>query len=183
MALTKNFVIQEFVYPEMFEKYGEKAQWFIDKRIVQACQLLRDKVGRSITINNWHSGGHYKESGLRTFDTSTGARFSQHKFGAAADLKIDDMGGEEMRDVVKKYWPDLKGLISTIEDDTDSWLHMDCRWTFDPDTLFIVPNPNKPKTRGLETPDHLDESSEYEMYASRGMMPERRKAGRPKKNA
>jgi hypothetical protein len=48
MALTKNFRIEEFVYPEMFDQYGEKAQWFIDKRIVQAAQLLRDKVGRSI---------------------------------------------------------------------------------------------------------------------------------------
>ena len=122
MALSKNFVIQEFVYPEIFEKYGEKAQWFIDKRIVQACQLLRDKVGRSITINNWHSGGRYEESGLREFDTETGAKYSQHKFGAAADLKIVGMNGEEMRDIVKKYWPDLKGLISTIEDDTPTWL-------------------------------------------------------------
>jgi hypothetical protein len=59
----------------------------------------------------------------------------------------------------------LKDLITTIEDDTDTWLHIDCRWTFDSDTLFIVPNPNKPKTRGLETPDDMDESSEYEVYA------------------
>ena len=181
MALTKNFRIEEFVYPEIFNQYGEKAQWFVDKRIVQAAQLLRDKVGRSITINNWHSGGHYKESGLRMFDTDTGAKYSQHKFGAAADLKIDDMGGEEMRDVVKKYWLDLKGLISTIEDDTDTWLHIDCRWTFDPDTLFIVPNPNKPKTRGLETPDDMDESSEYEVYATRNIMADAPKPKKPRK--
>lgn len=170
MALTKNFRIEEFVYPEIFKQYGEKAQWFIDKRIVQAAQLLRDKVGRSITINNWHSGGKRVESGLRMFDTDTGAKFSQHKFGAAADLKIEGvngafMSGEEMRDIVKLYWPDLKGLISTIEDDTDGWLHIDCRWTFDPDTLFIVPNPNKPKTRSLEAPDDMDESSEYKVYS------------------
>ena len=166
MALSKNFVIQEFVYPEIFDQYGEKAQWFIDKRIVQACQLLRDKLGVPIKINDWHSEGRYKESGLREFDTETGAKYSQHKFGAAADLKIGDLDGEEMRDIVKKYWTDLKGLITTIEDDTPTWLHIDCRWTFDPDTLFIVPNPNKPKTRGLETPDPMDESSEYQMYST-----------------
>jgi hypothetical protein len=172
MALTKNFIIQEFVYPELFDKYGEKSQWFIDKRIVQACQFLRDKLDRPIKINDWHDGGHYHESGLRMFDTETGAKFSQHKFGAAADLKIGDLSGEEMRDVVKRYWADLKGLISTIEDDTNTWLHIDCRWTFDPDTLFIVPNPNKSGTRdrGLETPNDMDESSEYKVYAPRDIL-------------
>ena len=165
MALTKNFVVQEFVYPDLFEQYGEKSQWFIDKRIVQACQFLREKLARPIKINDWHSGGHYKESGLRTFDTSTGAKFSQHKFGGAADLKIDDLGGDEMRQIIKRYWPDLKGLISTIEDDTDTWLHIDCRWTLDPDTLFIVPNPKKTTTdRGMEALDPMDESGEYDVY-------------------
>ena len=149
MALSKNFVIQEFVYPEIYAKYGENAQWFIDKRIVQACQFIRDKLERSVTINDWHLGGRYEESGLRAFDTETGAKYSQHKFGAAADLKIEGFDGDEMRDVVKEYWGELKGLITTIEDDTDTWLHIDCRWTFNPDALLIVPNPNKMKMRGL----------------------------------
>jgi hypothetical protein len=153
MKLTTNFWLQEFIYPTLFEDEGEKCIRYLDERIVKAAQIIRTKVGVSVKINDWHSGGNFKLSGLRPFDTTLGASRSQHKFGRAADLKIQGMNGDEMRDVVRRYWSDLKGLITTIEDDTDTWLHIDCRWQLNQEVLNTVPNPNKAKERGgIEMP-------------------------------
>ena len=71
-----------------------------------------------------------------------------------------------MRQLVKRYWPDLKKYISTIEDDTDGWLHIDCRWTENPEILNIVPNPFKASDRSLESAEvgsrGLGEIDEYD---------------------
>jgi hypothetical protein len=149
MKLTKNFSLQEFIYPNLFNEEKEKCIRYLDPRIVNACQIIREKVGKPITINNWHTGGDFRFSGLRPFDSAVGAMRSQHKFGRAADLKIQGMKGDEMRAVVRKYWSLLKGQITTIEDDTDTWLHIDCRWVTNPDILTVVPNPKKPAERGI----------------------------------
>lgn len=144
MEVSKNFVLQEFIYPKIFEDEGVKCIRYIDERIVKAAQIIRDYVGVPVTINNWHTGGNFTMSGLRPFNSKVGAKMSQHKFGRAIDVKVQAMNGEEMRDVIKKLFAigSLKGLVTTIEDDTDTWLHLDCRWVENPNELLIVPNPN-----------------------------------------
>jgi hypothetical protein len=149
MKLTKNFSLQEFVPPAMYKKWGDKSVQFIDMRIVYFAQALRDNLGMPIVINNWHTGGQYKESGLRAFNTPTGASMSQHKFGRAVDLKISDSkgvirndSGAILRKHVQDNWDKYKQWITTTEADTDSWAHFDCRYTGQ-DTLLIVPMPKK----------------------------------------
>ena len=166
MKISNNFFIQEFVPREFYTENGNGSLKFIDQRIVLACQYIREKLAKPITINNWNNGGERQYSGLRPFVCSVGVPYSQHKFGRAADLKCDVYTSEEMRELVKRYWGDLKKYISTIEDDTVGWLHIDCRWTQNPDVLTIVPNPFKTSNRSLEPIDSgsrgMDASDEYD---------------------
>ena len=139
MKEAPNFVIQEFVDPVTYSQRGEKSLELIDERIVKLAQVFRDYFKARVTINDWHTGGHYKESGLRTFDTTTGARLSQHKFGRAIDMKIEGYEAEGVRSEIRKnaeYF--MAHGLTTIEKDTPGWVHVDCRWT-GMDTLLEVP--------------------------------------------
>jgi hypothetical protein len=147
MQVSVHFILQEFVPKVIFDKWGEKSIQFIDFRIVEFAELLRQNMARSLIINNWHKGGTYQESGLRTFTTKTGASMSQHKFGRAIDVKLlDDVGnihknsGAILRTHVFENWELYKHLITTTEADTDTWAHFDCRYT-GMEKILVVPIP------------------------------------------
>jgi hypothetical protein len=131
MKVSKNFILQEFIDPEIYQIKKEKSIELIDRRIVLVAQLIKEIFDVPVMINNWHEGGGYKESGLRKFLTKTGAPFSQHKYGRAADLKIEGWDDyEKVRDVIRDYWDNLRVLgLTTIETGTPTWLHIDCRFT------------------------------------------------------
>lgn len=93
-------------------------------------------MDKPIFINTWHQQGQYKESGYRTPNATTGAKYSQHRFGRAGDLKISGIDYEEFRDVIRKHWADFG--VTTIEENTPSWLHVDIRNT-GLDKLLEVP--------------------------------------------
>jgi hypothetical protein len=138
MKVSKNFILQEFVDPVTYKAMGEKSLWLIDKRIIDLAQFLRDHFNVPVIINNWHLGGRYDESGLRQFNTTTGATRSQHKYGRAADLKFSGLKPEEIRNEIRKS-PILLSLgLTTIEKDTPTWVHIDCRYT-GLDKLLEVP--------------------------------------------
>ena len=139
MKVSKNFDLQEFVSPELYKQFGDSSIWFINPKIIAFAQAFRDIVGKSVTINNWHSGGKFKYSGQRPFNCKIGATFSQHKFGNAVDLKVDGLTGDQMRKIIiDNYDKVFSKYITTIEDGTDTWLHADCRNT-QQDKLLIVP--------------------------------------------
>ena len=139
--ISKNFVIQEFVPPEIFTKFGDNSIWFVDNRLVNVCQYIRTGTGKPLTINNWHTGGTYRESGYRVPDSTTGAKYSQHKFGRGADLKSELTPGE-LYDFVKNNYRVLSSLgLTTCEniEHTPHWLHIDCRQTNQKDLLIVNP--------------------------------------------
>lgn len=147
MQVSNHFILQEFVPKAIYDKWGEKSIQFIDFRIVDFAELLRQNIARPIVINNWHKGGIYQESGLRAFASKTGASMSQHKFGRAIDPKLlDDKGnihknsGAILRTHVFDHFDLYKHLITTTEADTGSWGHFDCRYT-GMDNILIVPFP------------------------------------------
>ena len=123
----KNFILQELVMPEVYQERGERAWELLDARALLMLQMLRHAFG-PIVVNNWHDGGEYKESGLRSFECSTGAKLSQHKFGRAFDCKSRNATPYEMRDFVigkQERFP----YLTTIEDPqyTPTWFHFDTR--------------------------------------------------------
>ena len=139
MKIADNFDLREFVDPETWQLLGEKSRWLIDDRIINCAAALRAITGKAVTINNWHTGGQYHESGLRSPFTTTGAKFSQHKFGRAVDCKVEGMTAEEVRQLIKQHWLHFKSVgLTTIEKDTPTWVHLDCRNT-GLETLLEVP--------------------------------------------
>lgn len=145
MRVSQNFTIQEFVPEEIYQKWGTSSIWFIDKRVINIAQFIRDRFKVPVTINNWTSGGTYNYSGL---DLPSGGyrsatSLSQHKFGRAIDVKLlgEENKGSEMilDDIIKNYSLYSKLGLTTIEDGsfTKTWAHIDVRET-NQDELKIV---------------------------------------------
>lgn len=123
VKVSKNFFEDEFVYPG-----GDFAK--VDPKLVTIAQWLRDQLGKSITINNYATGGQYKESGLRDVNTTTGAKRSAHKEGKAIDIKVSGMSAKDVYEFCLKNSDKLYELgVREIEDQRfcPSWVHLSTR--------------------------------------------------------
>lgn len=132
MKVSQNFELQEFIDPVTWAEKKDKSINLIDSKLINIAQYIRSTTGKPVTINNWHRGGPYKESGLRRKDTSTGAKFSQHKMGKAIDVKIHGMTGAQMNDWAKAHKTELFNLgVRQIEHKslTKTWLHLSTKNT------------------------------------------------------
>lgn len=142
MRVSEHFLLQEFCYPELYETFGENALWFIDQRIINIAEFLRTELNKPITINNYHFGGNYKESGLRAFNSYTGTKYSFHRFGKAIDIKVKDVSVKRVFEFIQGAWKQLSKLgLTTVEDIeyTISWIHLDCRNTGSKELLIVKP--------------------------------------------
>jgi hypothetical protein len=128
--VSTHFDIREFVYPEAFKTHGVNAITLIDKKLIAIAEFIRIKTGVPITINNWHTGGPFKESGLRDPNTTTGAKLSQHKLGKAIDPKAKGYDGQKWYNFVKENAKALYDLgARRIEHKSlaTTWLHIDLK--------------------------------------------------------
>lgn len=125
----KYFLAQELVTPDVYGLRKERSYELFDGAALDSLIALREKFG-PITVNNWHAGGTYKESGLRDPLTKTGALFSQHKFGRAFDCKFHGVTVQEVFDFIIKHHNEFP-YITTLEDikftAPGGWLHFDTR--------------------------------------------------------
>lgn len=126
MYIPEHFKVQELVDPEIYKLVGDKALWLMDENLLRAIDLLRKRLG-PLTINNWHAGGRYKESGLRRLDTSTGAPKSAHKAGRGVDLKSATHSPDQMLRHILENEAEYSKLIRRVESvfSTPTWLHID----------------------------------------------------------
>jgi hypothetical protein len=139
MKLSKDLSIAEFMPPGIYEMYLDKSVWFIDPRIVTLAQFIRDKFGKSVTMNNYLAGGSYQYLTFRDHTCTIGAENSQHRHGRAVDFWVKLMSPAEIRaDIIANFPLYKKVGLTTIEDNTATWVHADCRFT-DMDSLLIVP--------------------------------------------
>ena len=132
-----SFILQELVGPETFSARGERAWELLDPRALITLQALRDALG-PCTVNNWHAGGSYQESGLRDFHTSTGAAYSQHKCGRAYDCKFKSVNPHEALTYVQANRSKFP-YLTVVEnpDATPTWFHFDTRFT-NRDEIWVV---------------------------------------------
>ena len=124
MYKCKYFKIYELVDPVVYEQRGQKAWELLDSSLLTIIDALRETFGPA-TVNNWKWGGKFKWSGLRTPQCKIGARYSQHRFGRAADLKFKNISPKEVRAAIKSdsdYWGPLG--IFCIENRTATWVHI-----------------------------------------------------------
>jgi len=132
MNLSEHFRVEEFVTPTIFNAYGEASKWYIDVTVVAFMEEIRERFGKPVNVNDWYRDGHLQERGHRLPDTTTGAWYSQHKFGRACDFHIDGITPDQIfNDVLQNQQLYLDFGVTTIEDVamTPTWIHLDCRWT------------------------------------------------------
>lgn len=114
----------ELVPPHVYEERKELAWQLLDSRALRSLDMLRDKFG-GIIVNNYHTGGDRKWSGLRTRGCPHYSEYSQHTYGRAFDCLFMDTDAATVRNYVllhKTEFPE----ITAVEKDV-SWLHFDCR--------------------------------------------------------
>lgn len=132
------FFIEEFVPKSTYDKWGDKSRQFIVPQIISGCQLLKDLTGNSVVVNDWLFGGQYNFSGYRPPDCKEGAFESAHKRGLACDIKVKQKNGEwwsgeQTRNFIVSHWDKFKVFFSTMEENTPTWCHVDCRWQLQQD--------------------------------------------------
>lgn len=125
----KHFRLEELVDMDIYHARGERAWELLRPDALLSLDLLRMRFG-PVVVNDWHRGGRYQESGLRRFDTKTGAAWSQHKYGCAFDCKFTKASPQEVYAYVLENADEFP-QITVLEDIayTPTWLHFDCRNT------------------------------------------------------
>jgi len=128
--ITKFFNLHEFVSRNVYDGFELKASMFLDPKLFVIADYMRARFG-SVKINDWFWGGKFEYSGLRPIeDCPVGATYSQHKYGRAIDLKFKDVDLLEVRQDLAEFKDTYRLLgITTVENGTPSWLHIDTRYT------------------------------------------------------
>lgn len=127
------FDIREFVHPQIFNAFGEKARWFISDFQRDYAFLLREVLGGvAIQINNWHTGGERVGRGTRPrgYKPPGGAEFSQHYLANALDVSAPGFSPQQIMEKILQNEARFKAIgLTTLEDwtATPTWLHGDCR--------------------------------------------------------
>lgn len=122
------FCLEELVDKPLIDFYGAGALKFVDRSMALCIDRLRDAVG-PLVINDWHVGGKFHESGVRLPMSITGARYSQHKFGRAFDLKPKSISVQQLyQHIVQNAtrYPQITAIENPAR--TPTWLHVDGRW-------------------------------------------------------
>ena len=135
--LKKYFIIQELVGRITYRIHKDRAWKFFSTESLYMLLILREGIGKPITINTWHRGGKFSQRGLRTnvqnifkqFFTSGKLYLSGHVLGEAFDLDVKEMSASSVREwiVINQYlFPFKIRLEQNKRGEEISWVHIDC---------------------------------------------------------
>lgn len=131
---SQYFDAREFVDERTWKILGIKSACLIDPAIVRVADLLREKVGVPVVVNNWHYAKNgepiYKASGFRAIWEKVGGQLSQHRCGRAADFKVRGMTPARVFAIIMANQTEFEAAgLTTVESltFTPSWLHLDTR--------------------------------------------------------
>ena len=131
--IKQYFSIKELVPPDVYKIHGEGAWRFIDADLLRVLLVIREEIGRPITINNWAFGGGMTQRGLRhnlsPLTTRSGRVYlSAHIFGKAVDFNVKGMTACEVREWIEDN-ADLLPASVRLERNKGgepiSWVHLD----------------------------------------------------------
>lgn len=136
--IKKHFSIYELVDQETFRVHGERAWKFLDSDMLQALLIIRVRLGRTITVNDWHWDGPFSQRCLRTNTCSIVSKktsanklyLSAHVMGKGIDFDVEGMEAEDVRDWILKN-EDLFTSKIRLEHKRNStglpitWVHLD----------------------------------------------------------
>lgn len=140
---SRYFTIEELVSDNVYRKYGDKSWEFIDIRLIETIDKLREVFNKPITINNWKWGGSLKQRGLRANKDEIVANkkdyyISQHCLGKAVDFNVKGLSSKEVYDFILEN-KDKFPYITRIEDinKTPTWVHIDLSNTSSDDIIIF----------------------------------------------
>jgi hypothetical protein len=119
---------------------------FIDKRIPEIMDFLRDEFEKDIIINDWHWKGNFQQRGLRDKTAKEYKPYSCHSFGRAVDFDVDKTNSLDVqKKILNEYADDLITMgVTGVEDSTSGWTHITVSdvsaWGFKKvNGIFIIP--------------------------------------------
>lgn len=130
------FVIQELVGVNTYNRYGKNAWKFIDIRLLHALLIIRQGIGKPITVNNWFFGGKFTQRGLRTNLQQIFKNYfkrgvlylSAHVMGKAIDFDVEGMTANEVRIWLiqnEDLFPFKIRLEQRLKGRYINWVHLD----------------------------------------------------------
>lgn len=140
--ISPNFYLHEFVPIHIYNRYGDKSQWFIRPEIIKLAEFYRNWFDAPVTVNNWFWGGRFQERGYRDPYTKTGSKYSQHKLGAAFDCHIKGLSADKVREEIMIYEKEfMQAGLTTLEHAAyaPTWVHSDIRFTGLKNILIVKP--------------------------------------------
>ena len=126
------FSVKELVCKHVYERYGENAAMFLDDKLIETLNVIREQIlCAPMTVNNSHAGGNFTQRGLRCnicelvkSKTDAGRLYlSAHMLGKAVDCNVEGMTAEEARRLIIAK-QELLPYPIRLEDGV-SWLHID----------------------------------------------------------
>jgi len=127
------FCIEELVDKTVYDKYGERSWRFLDTTILESLLIVREGLGKSITVNNWKWGGKFSQRGLRHNMSSlvknkTRLYLSAHIFGKAFDFDVKGVSSVDVRKWIVEnadLFPCKIRLERNMNGKPISWIHLD----------------------------------------------------------
>ena len=127
------FDIKELVDEETFRRHGENAWQFICPMLQETMLILRENLGRSITVNNWPFGGGLTQRGLRhnrseIVKDKVSMYLSAHMMGKALDFDVKGLTAKQVREwiVVNEHlFPYKIRLEKKFRGKEITWVHLD----------------------------------------------------------
>ena len=109
--LSANFTVREFRCRDGSDPI------FVDSELVALLQAIRDHFGKPVVINSaYRTAAHNASVG--------GAKFSQHQYGKAADIRISGITVDALADYVETLLSDKGGIGRYYK---DGFVHVDVR--------------------------------------------------------
>ena len=141
VKISKDFYLDEFFDSKTYKNYESKNELWklllkLDPNLIKGLQLLRDKLGVSLIINNWWHGKGREWSGYRPKNTPYYSENSMHSICRAIDI-VCDIPAEKVRDFIRDNWAIFKPYFKRTEIGT-SWVHIDSGFVLDDSKLTYV---------------------------------------------
>jgi len=128
--IKKYFKVGELVGSRTHRASGENAWYYLDYRLLYTLLIIREKLGKPITINK----GRQKQRGLRSIAQQMVKNkvyknklyLSMHLFGKAVDFDVKGMTAKQVRGWIRAN-EELFPFKIRLEGGV-SWCHVDTKW-------------------------------------------------------
>lgn len=127
------FNIKELVDETTFKRHGENAWQFICPMLQETMLILRENIGKPITVNNWGNKGGFTQRGLRhnrseMVKDKISIYLSAHMMGKGLDFNVKGMTASEVRAWIvanQDLFPYKIRLERNFRGKEITWIHLD----------------------------------------------------------